>query len=164
MPVSIGDLRRDYTQARLDESSVSPDPMWSSPAGSRKRSRPSCAGPNAMTLATANAEGVPSARIVLLKGFDERGFVFFTDYRSRKGAELAENPRAALVFYWRELERQVRITGSTTQTDRQESEAYFRSRPRGSRLGAWISHQSQVIAGRAGAGRASSRAGASLPG
>jgi pyridoxamine 5'-phosphate oxidase len=101
-----------------------------------------------MTLATATADGAPSARIVLLKGFDERGFVFFTDYRSRKGTELAENPRAALVFYWPELERQVRIVGSTTQTDRPESEAYFRSRPRGSRLGAWISHQSQVIAGR----------------
>jgi pyridoxamine 5'-phosphate oxidase len=104
--------------------------------------------PNAMTLATATADGAPSARIVLLKGFDESGFVFFTDYRSRKGAELTENPRAALVFYWPELERQIRITGSTERTDRQESEAYFQTRPRGSRLSAWVSHQSQVIAGR----------------
>ncbi len=148
MPVSIGDLRRDYAKARLDESSVSADPIVEFARWFEEAVKAELHEPNAMTLATANAEGVPSARIVLLKGFDQRGFVFFTDYRSRKGTELAENPRAALVFYWGELERQVRIVGSTTQTDRQESEAYFRSRPRGSRLGAWISHQSQVIAGR----------------
>jgi pyridoxamine 5'-phosphate oxidase len=148
MPVSIADLRRDYTLARLDEASVSPDPLIEFGRWFEEALKAEARDPNAMTLATANAEGVPSARIVLLKGFDERGFVFFTDYRSRKGAELAENPRAALVFYWPELERQVRIAGGTTQTDRQESEGYFRSRPRGSRLGAWISHQSQVIAGR----------------
>ncbi len=103
---------------------------------------------NAMTLATADATGAPSARIVLLKAFDERGFVFFTDYRSRKGAELEANPRAALVFYWGELERQVRITGGVALASREESQRYFRSRPLGSRLGAWASHQSQVIAGR----------------
>ena len=148
MPVSIADLRRDYTLARLDEASVSHDPLIEFGRWFEEALKAEARDPNAMTLATANAEGVPSARIVLLKGFDERGFVFFTDYRSRKGAELAENPRAALVFYWPELERQVRITGGTTQTDRQESEEYFRSRPRGSRLGAWISQQSQVIAGR----------------
>jgi pyridoxamine 5'-phosphate oxidase len=148
MPPSIGDLRRDYTLARLDEASVNPDPLIEFGRWFEEALKAEARDPNAMTLATADAEGVPSARIVLLKGFDERGFVFFTDYRSRKGAELAENPRAALVFYWPELERQVRITGGTTQTDRQESEEYFRSRPRGSRLGAWISHQSQVIAGR----------------
>ncbi len=145
---SIADLRRDYTLARLDEARVSPDPLIEFGRWFEEALKAEARDPNAMTLATANAEGVPSARIVLLKGFDERGFVFFTDYRSRKGAELAANPRAALVFYWPELERQVRITGGTTQTDRQESEEYFRSRPRGSRLGAWISHQSQVIAGR----------------
>jgi pyridoxamine 5'-phosphate oxidase len=148
MPLSLGDLRRDYTLARLDETSVSPDPLIEFGRWFEEALKAEARDPNAMTLATANAEGAPSARIVLLKGFDERGFVFFTDYRSRKGAELAENPRAALVFYWPELERQVRITGGTMQTDRQESEEYFRSRPRGSRLGAWISHQSQVIAGR----------------
>ena len=102
-----------------------------------------------MTLATASVGGTPSARIVLLKAFDERGFVFFTDYRSRKGAELEANPRAALVFWWHELERQVRITGTVTQTSREDSERYYRSRPLGSRLGAWASHQSRVIAGRA---------------
>ena len=148
MPPSIGNLRRDYTLARLDEASVSRDPLIEFGRWFEEALKAEARDPNAMTLATANAEGVPSARIVLLKGFDQRGFVFFTDYRSRKGSELAENPRAALVFYWPELERQVRITGGTTQTDRQESEEYFRSRPRGSRLGAWISHQSQVIAGR----------------
>ena len=105
--------------------------------------------PNAMTLATAAADGAPSARIVLLKAFDERGFVFFTDYRSRKGAELEANPRAALVFYWQELERQIRITGGVALTAREESERYFKSRPLGSRLGAWASHQSRVIPGRA---------------
>jgi pyridoxamine 5'-phosphate oxidase len=148
MPLSIGDLRRDYARARLDESSVSADPIVEFARWFEEAVKAELHEPNAMTLATATADGTPSARIVLLKGFDERGFVFFTDYRSRKGTELAENPRAALVFHWPELERQVRITGSTTETDRPESEAYFRSRPRGSRLGAWISHQSQVIAGR----------------
>ena len=98
-----------------------------------------------MTLATATRDGVPSARIVLLKNFDERGFVFFTDYRSRKGAELDANPKAALVFYWGELERQVRITGDVSLATREESERYFATRPLGSRLGAWASHQSQVI-------------------
>jgi pyridoxamine 5'-phosphate oxidase len=148
MPLSIGDLRRDYARARLDESSVSADPIVEFARWFEEAVKAELHEPNAMTLATATADGTPSARIVLLKGFDERGFVFFTDYRSRKGTELAENPRAALVFHWPELERQVRITGGTTLTDRPESEAYFRSRPRGSRLGAWISHQSQVIAGR----------------
>jgi pyridoxamine 5'-phosphate oxidase len=148
MSLSIGDLRRDYARARLDEASVAADPFVEFARWFEDAVKAEARDPNAMTLATASADGVPSARIVLLKGFDERGFVFFTDYRSRKGIELARNPRAALVFYWPELERQVRITGTTSQTDRQESEAYFRSRPRGSRLSAWISHQSQVIEGR----------------
>jgi pyridoxamine 5'-phosphate oxidase len=104
--------------------------------------------PNAMTLATATPDGEPSARIVLLKGADERGFAFFTDYRSRKGQDLEANPRAALVFHWGELERQVRITGAVSRVSREESEAYFRSRPRGSRLGAWTSQQSSVIPSR----------------
>ena len=101
--------------------------------------------PNAMTLATATPEGSPSARIVLLKAFDERGFVFFTDYRSRKGAELEANPRAALVFYWAELERQVRIEGEVSIVAPAESDAYYASRPRPSRVGAWASPQSRVI-------------------
>jgi pyridoxamine 5'-phosphate oxidase len=101
-----------------------------------------------MVLATATKDGVPSARVVLLKGFDQRGFVFFTDYRSRKGAELDVNPRAALVLRWSELERQVRITGTASRTSRDESETYYRSRPMGSRLGAWVSHQSRPIPSR----------------
>jgi len=101
-----------------------------------------------MTLSTATRDGVPSARIVLLKGVDANGFAFYTDYRSRKGAELAENPLAALTFLWKEIERQVRITGSVSRVSTQESEAYFRTRPPGSRLGAWASHQSAVLASR----------------
>ena len=101
-----------------------------------------------MALATVSGDGAPSARIVLLKGFDERGFVFFTDYRSQKGQELKLNPKAAMVIYWPELERQVRITGSAETIAREESEAYFRTRPRGSRISAWVSEQSSVIASR----------------
>lgn len=106
------------------------------------------AEPNAMTLATADKQGRPSARIVLLKGADERGFVFFTNYESRKGRELAENANAALVLYWPELERQVCIAGTASRISRAESEKYFASRPRGSRLAAWVSSQSEPISSR----------------
>ena len=147
--MSIADIRREYSHARLDEAHVSPDPVaefdrWFSQAQEAK-----VLEPNAMALATSTRDGTPSVRMVLLKGYDERGFVFFTDYRSRKGAELDGNPRAALAFYWGELERQVRITGTAERTSPEESEAYFRTRPRGSRLGAWVSHQSRVIPSRA---------------
>ena len=104
--------------------------------------------PNAMTLATATKDGEPSARMVLLKGFDDEGFVFFTNYGSRKGRELDENPRAALVFYWTEFDRQVRITGSVEKVSRAESENYFHTRPVDSQLGAWVSKQSRVIGSR----------------
>jgi pyridoxamine 5'-phosphate oxidase len=104
--------------------------------------------PNAMTLATATKEGVPSARVVLLKDFDERGFVFYTNYQSQKGKELDENPIAALSFYWAEPARQVRITGTVTRTSRSESEAYFHTRPIDSQLGAWASNQSEAISSR----------------
>lgn len=100
---------------------------------------------NAMTLATATLGGLPSARIVLLKGFDERGFVFFTNYHSHKGREMEQNPRASLVFFWKELERQVRIEGMVERIPEKESEEYFQSRPAGSRIGAWASPQSTVI-------------------
>jgi pyridoxamine 5'-phosphate oxidase len=148
-PVSVADLRREYAFARLDEEDVSRDPIaqfsrWFSEALAAEVDEP-----NAMVLATATPEGAPSARVVLLKGFDERGFVFFTDYRSLKGSELEVNPRAALVFRWTELERQVRITGGTARTSEEESEEYYRSRPAGSRLGAWVSHQSRPIPSRA---------------
>lgn len=146
--MSIADLRREYALARLDETDVSHDPIVEFARWFAEAQEAEVLEVNAMTLATATAAGVPSARIVLLKAFDERGFVFFTDYRSRKGGELEANPRAALVFYWGELERQVRITGGVALTSREESEEYFRSRPLGSRLGAWASHQSRVIPGR----------------
>jgi pyridoxamine 5'-phosphate oxidase len=144
----IADLRREYARARLDEASVGPDPVAEFGRWFDEALKAEVLEANAMTLATASEDGAPSARIVLLKGFDDRGFVFFTDYRSRKGDELKLNPRAALVFYWPELERQVRITGRTETISREDSEAYFRTRPRGSRIGAWVSHQSQVIPNR----------------
>lgn len=105
--------------------------------------------PNTMTLATVDSRGRPSARIVLIKGVDERGFVFFTNYDSRKGREIADNPHASLLFYWIELERQVRIEGKVVKTSPAESDQYFQSRPLGSRIGAWASDQSQVIESRA---------------
>jgi len=147
-PVSIADLRREYALARLDEKNVSQDPIAEFARWFAEAQAAEVEEPNAMVLATATPDGAPSARVVLLKGFDERGFVFFTDYRSRKGAELEANPRAALVLHWSELERQVRITGEVTRTSAEESEAYYRSRPLGSRLGAWVSHQSQPIPSR----------------
>lgn len=104
--------------------------------------------PNSMTLATASADGKPSARMVLLKGFDEDGFVFFTNYESKKGQELEENPNAALVFYWADIDRQVRIEGSVSRTSREESEAYFQTRPAESRLSAWASKQSSPVPNR----------------
>lgn len=145
---SIASMRENYTRGELTETSADPNPFrqfeqWFGEARSAMLKEP-----NAMTLATAAADGSPSARIVLLKGFDEDGFVFYTNYESRKGRELAVNPRAALVFYWPELERQVRITGSVTKVTRAESESYFHSRPQGSQIGAIASQQSQVLDGR----------------
>jgi pyridoxamine 5'-phosphate oxidase len=148
MPTSVADLRREYARARLDEAKVSPDPITEFARWFEEAVKAEVQEPNAMALASVSPDGAPSARIVLLKGFDERGFVFFTDYRSQKGAELEQNPRAALVFYWPELERQIRITGATAAVGREESDAYFRTRPRGSRISAWVSHQSQVIPSR----------------
>ena len=148
MPTSVADLRREYARARLDEANVSPDPITEFARWFEEAVKAEVQEPNAMTLASVSPDGAPSARIVLLKGFDERGFTFFTDYRSQKGGDLEQNPRAALVFYWPELERQIRIIGATVLVGREESEAYFRTRPRGSRISAWVSHQSQVIASR----------------
>ncbi|MGH7628086.1 MAG: pyridoxamine 5'-phosphate oxidase [Gemmatimonadales bacterium] len=146
--MSISDLRREYAAARLDEAEVDPDPLSQFAHWFNDAHRAELLEPNAMTLATATPDGDPSARIVLLKAADDRGFAFFTDYRSRKGQDLEANPRAALVFHWGELERQVRITGTVSRMSREESEAYFQSRPLGSRLGAWTSHQSHVIGSR----------------
>ncbi|HEX7120976.1 MAG TPA: pyridoxamine 5'-phosphate oxidase [Gemmatimonadaceae bacterium] len=147
--MSLADLRREYALASLDVTDVAADPVTQL---SRWLDDARAAGleePNAMTLATATADGVPSARVVLLKGLDARGLLFFTDYRSRKAAELTSNPRAAVVLHWKEIERQVRVEGTVERAAPAESEAYFRSRPRGARLGAWASHQSAVIENRA---------------
>ncbi len=146
--MSIASLRREYSLASLDIADVASDPISQFAHWFDDARRAEILEPNAMTLATATVDGVPSARVVLLKEFDARGFVFYTDYRSRKGDELGQNPRAALVFFWKELERQVRITGTVARVTREESEEYFRSRPRGSRIGAWASRQSMVIPGR----------------
>ena len=145
----LASLRRSYARASLGEGDVAADPIAQFLAWFDDARAAELREPNAMTLATATPDGAPSARIVLLKGVDERGFVFYTDYRSRKGDELAANPRAALVFHWAELERQVRVTGTVARVSREESEAYYRTRPVGSRIGAWASHQSRPIAGRA---------------
>jgi pyridoxamine 5'-phosphate oxidase len=147
--MSIADLRRDYALARLDEANVSTDPIAQFERWFAEALEAKVMEPNAMALATATREGSPSVRMVLLKGVDQRGFAFFTDYRSQKGVELSSNPRAALVFYWSELERQVRVTGRVSTIAPEETEAYFRTRPLSSRLGAWSSHQSQVIPDRA---------------
>jgi pyridoxamine 5'-phosphate oxidase len=146
--MNLEELRLNYTLAGLTEASMHPDPYeqfrtWFAQA--RETSAPE---PNAMTLATVDKDGVPSARIVLLKGVEEDGFVFYTNYESQKGRELAENPHAALVFYWGELERQVRIAGTVEKVSREKSDAYFQGRPEGSKLGAWVSRQSTVVSGR----------------
>jgi pyridoxamine 5'-phosphate oxidase len=147
--MNLAELRRDYARAVLDESSTEADPLQQLRRWLNDAADAQVAEPSAMTLATATREGRPSARIVLLKGLDERGLVFFTDSRSRKGEELAQNPLAALVFWWCELERQVRVSGTVSRIAETESEAYYHSRPLGSRLSAWASHQSQVVSGRA---------------
>ena len=141
-------IRKEYMRHRLTEGEVSADPFHLFGLWWQEAINAEIEEVNAMTLATASPAGVPSARIVLLKGYDERGFVFFTNYESFKGRELQENPRACLVFFWKELERQVRITGLAAKVSAQESDEYFHSRPEASRIGAWVSPQSQVIPGR----------------
>jgi pyridoxamine 5'-phosphate oxidase len=146
---AIAELRREYARTGLSEHDADRDPFHQFARWFGEALAAGVTEPNAFTLATATREGLPSARVVLLKGYDERGFAFYTNYESRKGAELAENPAAAMVFYWSELERQIRISGRATRLSRGESDAYFRSRPTGSRLGAWASAQSRPIPTRA---------------
>jgi pyridoxamine 5'-phosphate oxidase len=138
-------LRQEYRRAGLREADAADEPFAQFARWFGEAVRGELREPNAMTVATATKEGVPSARIVLLKSWDERGFVFYTNYESHKGSEIAANPVAALVFYWPELERQVRIVGAVERTTAEESRIYFDSRPLGSRLGAIVSHQSRVI-------------------
>lgn len=147
--MTIADLRRDYRARQLSESEVASDPLVQFRHWFDEAVRAELVDANAMTLATATAEGRPAARIVLLKGVDDSGFVFFTNYTSAKASDLEANPHACLVFLWAELERQVRITGTVARVDPSESDAYFVSRPRESQLGALASPQSQVIASRA---------------
>lgn len=145
---SIADLRLTYTLAQLTEADVDPDPIRQFQLWFDQALSVNILEPNAMTLATATKDGLPSARIVLLKGVSDRGFVFYTNYESHKGQELTENPQAALVFLWKALERQVRIEGMVEKVSDEETVAYFHSRPRESQLGAWVSNQSQVITNR----------------
>jgi pyridoxamine 5'-phosphate oxidase len=145
LPLSLASLRENYTRGRLDKSSVDPNPIVQFEQWFLEAKHSGLKEPNAMTLATATPDGCPSARIVLLKQLTADGFVFYTNYGSRKGRELAENPKAALVFLWAELERQVRIDGGVSRLSRAQSEEYFRSRPKGSRLGALLSRQSAEI-------------------
>ena len=146
--MNIADLRKDYRHATLDLTDVAADPLAQFDRWFREAQSAGTPEPNAMTLATADAGGVPSARILLLKGSDHHGFVFYTNYASRKGADLAANPKASLLFHWVELERQVRIEGAVAKVSAAESDEYYRSRPVGSRLGAWASAQSEVVASR----------------
>jgi pyridoxamine 5'-phosphate oxidase len=145
---SIADLRQEYARERLDEHDVAHDPIIQFSRWFQEALNSALPEPNAMTLATADGRGHPSARVVLLKGYDERGFVFYTNYDSRKGQDLAVNPNAALLFFWLELERQVRIEGRIEKVSEEESDEYYQIRPLGSRHGAWASPQSRVIPGR----------------
>ena len=145
---NLSETRREYTKSVLLESAVAPDPIAQFSRWFTEATAAQVPEVNAMTLATADASGAPSARIVLLKAFDERGFVFFTNYNSRKGRDLAANPRAALCFFWHALEQQVRIEGTIEKVTRTESEAYFHSRPLASQIGAWVSQQGEVLASR----------------
>lgn len=156
MTQSLADMRREYTRDGLSEANAPSDPFslfrqWFDDAVKTERLP---VEPNAMTLATVDADGYPHCRILLLKGLDERGFTFFTNYESAKGRQLAANPRAAMTFFWPALERQVRIEGSVEKVTPEESDAYYQVRPLGSRLGAWASPQSRVIADRAEPGTA----------
>ncbi len=148
MHKNIADIRRDYSHKSLSENDMEADAIkqfekWWDEAVSSKIDEV-----NAMTLATASIDALPSARIVLLKEFNEKGFVFFSNYESYKAQQLAENPKACLVFFWKELERQVRITGLIQKINSQQSDEYFQSRPEASRIGAWASPQSRVIESR----------------
>lgn len=144
-PTNIADIRMDYMLAALDEATAGTDPIAFFSTWFGEAEKAQITEINAMTLATADAQGRPHARIVLLKGLDDRGFVFFTNYDSAKGADIAANPQVALLFFWKELERQVRIEGTIEQVPVSESDSYFLSRPRGSMLGAWASPQSREI-------------------
>ena len=146
--IELSNLREDYRRAALDEKECAPHPVRQFERWFHDVKSAALKEPNAMTLATVDTQGQPSARIVLLKGIEENSFLFYTNYKSRKGLELAANPRCALTFFWAELERQVRIEGSVEKVSRETSEAYFKGRPKGSRLGALLSQQSAELPSR----------------
>jgi len=148
IPVSFADLRKDYSLAGLAEQDLARDPFRQFETWFQEAEAAKIPEPNAMTLATAGRDGRPSARTVLLKGLDGRGFVFFSNYASRKGRELESNPFATLLFPWVALERQVIVEGAVVKVPREESATYFHSRPRASQLGAWVAPQSSLISGR----------------
>jgi pyridoxamine 5'-phosphate oxidase len=147
--MSIGNLRREYATRALTEDTAAANPVQQFAQWFEEAVRAELIDVNAMTLATIGLDGTPAARIVLLKGFDEDGFVFFTNYDSAKGRELTANPIASLLFFWAELERQVRVTGSATRVSAEASSAYFATRPFDSQIGAWSSHQSAPLPDRA---------------
>jgi pyridoxamine 5'-phosphate oxidase len=146
---ALADLRRDYASRALIEADAADDPIQQFSLWFGEALKAELLDTNAMTLATASRDGIPAARIVLLKGFDETGFVFFTNYESAKARDLADNPRACLLMFWAALERQVRITGRVSRTAAEESEQYFHSRPFESQIGAWASAQSTTVSDRA---------------
>ena len=146
--MDVAHLRLDYARESLTERDVDPDPILQFEKWFEEALHAGLIEPNAMTLATSTRDGHPSARVVLLKGADANGFVFFTDYRSRKGAELDTNPHVSLCFWWDALQRQVRISGTAVRVSREETAAYFHTRPHGSRVGAWASQQSATLASR----------------
>ena len=148
MNSTIADIRKDYSSRSLLEADVAADPIQQFETWWNEALNAKIDEVNAMTLATASSDGFPSARIVLLKGFNKSGFMFFTNYKSFKGTQLDENPKACLVLFWKELERQVRITGIVQKASNGASDAYFKSRPFESQVGAWVSPQSQVIESR----------------
>jgi pyridoxamine 5'-phosphate oxidase len=145
MDTSVADLRKEYTFQGLSETDAHPNPFKQFKIWFDQALAAQLPEPNAMTIATATSDGKPSARMVLLKDYDERGFVFYTNYQSHKGQQLIENPWGAIAFWWAELERQVRIEGRVEKISQAESDEYFQSRPKGSQLGAWASNQSEVL-------------------
>ncbi|MGA7838426.1 MAG: pyridoxamine 5'-phosphate oxidase [Ignavibacteriaceae bacterium] len=141
----LANLRRTWSTRKLDENSVNKNPVEQFSLWMTEAIEAQILDPNAMTLATADKDGIPSARIVLLKGIDEKGLVFFTNYGSRKSDDLLQNPKAAVVFFWKELERQLRVMGEVIKISKSESEEYFKTRPYESRIGAWASKQSSIV-------------------
>ncbi|HUX93117.1 MAG TPA: pyridoxamine 5'-phosphate oxidase [Ignavibacteriaceae bacterium] len=144
----LSSLRRNYSLQRFDESTVEVNPFQQFSKWMEEALKSDLLDPTGMALGTANKDGIPAVRMVLLKGFDENGFVFFTNYESHKGSDLVNNPNASILFFWKELERQIRITGTIEKTTRQESEEYFHTRPLESQLSAWASRQSSPIPNR----------------